>query len=113
IYYDSLYIDSITQENLTWNKYHNILTINKKLSRSLLEEIKATNDSIALSLANAATDTLNDSTTIAAAIEPTQEEATDEEEQSAQSDNPRAHLRQRGKDKETEAAKPKNKFAKS
>lgn len=113
IYYDSLYIDSITQENLTWNKYHNILTINKKLSKSLLEEIKATNDSIALSLANAATDTLSDSTTIATGIEPTQEEATDEEEQSAQSDNPRAPLRQRGKDKETEAAKPKNKFAKS
>ena len=46
VYYDSLLVDSINRSEITWNKYHNILTLNKKLDRSILTKLKMRNDSI-------------------------------------------------------------------
>lgn len=46
VYYDSLTIDSIKPSDFSWNKFHDILTIEKKLSKSILDNIKLKSDSL-------------------------------------------------------------------
>lgn len=58
VYYDSLFVDSTKRSEITWNKYHNILTINKKLDKSILTAVKNRNDSLKISNAEIA-DSLN------------------------------------------------------
>lgn len=48
VYYDSLTIEPINLSDLSWNKFHDILTIEKKLSKSILDNIKLKNDSLIL-----------------------------------------------------------------
>src|SRR5690606_21284497 len=78
-YYDSLFIDQFTQEELTWNKHHNILKINKKLDRSILARIKATKDSIELQQKNIEIDTVTSSETELEPIDPEANEINEEE----------------------------------
>ncbi len=105
IYYDSLFIDQFTQEELTWNKHHNILKINKKLDRSILARIKATKDSIALQQKNIEIDTVTSSETELEPIDPEANEINEEE--AARS--PR--LNRTAKDQPV--VKTRNKFTKS
>ncbi len=105
IYYDSLYIDPIRLEELSWNKYHNILTINKNLEKAALDRIKVVKDSIALAARNTQADSLADSTAVETI--PEQSEVATEQEP----DNRGGRLRRQNNEKAP--PKPKNKFAKS
>lgn len=50
-YYDSLTVDTITIEDLSWNKFHDQLTLTKKLDKKLLEKPEVEEVPIADSLA--------------------------------------------------------------
>ena len=102
VYYDSLSIDSIRREELSWNKYHNILTINKRLSKAKLQRIKEAKDSIATAIKNTSLDT----TSNVPASERAQNIPSNDE---VDKQSPRPNRQER--DKTTE--KPKNKFAKN
>ena len=106
IYYDSLLIDPIRGEELTWNNYHNILTINKRLDRAALDRLKVVKDSIALAVKNRQAESLADSTVVETLADTQSEVATEQEP-----NNRGGRLRRQNEEKAP--PKPKNKFAKS
>lgn len=59
VYYDSLTVDSIKATELSWNKFHDVLTIDKKLSKATLDNIKIKNDSLQLKSKNKNIDSLS------------------------------------------------------